>query len=97
MPRNRVENRVHHIINPYIVQEQSNLFKQIFIRLLNSSHTSNHRRSTFAGLNAVARNTILDDSVREIVMMLEDNVLAKFKLSPGLQRLEQRELMEIGE
>ena len=73
------------------------LFENTFIRLLNLSHTSNRRRNTFTGLHDVARNTILDDSVREIVMMLEHNVLAKFKLSPGLKRLEQRELMEIGE
>ena len=90
-PRHRI--RILYKHNPI----NNPLFENTFIRLLNLSHTSNRRRNTFTGLHDVARNTILDDSVREIVMMLEHNVLAKFKLSPGLKRLEQRELMEIGE
>lgn len=39
---------------------------------------------------------MLDEPVGEIVLMLEQNVLAKFKLSPAMQQREQRKLVEKG-
>lgn len=35
--------------------------------------------------------------MREIILMLEQNVLAKFKLTPEMQQRERRKVIELGE
>lgn len=55
-----------------------------------------NRRNVFASLHAVTRATILEAPVRDIVLMLEQNILAKFKLTPEMQQREERKLVELG-
>ena len=65
--------------------------------LLQPSCTSKFRRSTFTSLDEGTRSTILEEPVGEIVLMLEQNLLSKFKLTPAMQQREQRKLVDIGE
>lgn len=51
----------------------------------------------FTSLDAVTRRTILEAPTREIVLMLEHNVLAKFRLTPEMQQRERRKLIALGE
>lgn len=53
-------------------------------------------RTTFTSLNEVTRSTILEAPVEEIIMMLEQNILAKFKLTPKMKQREERKLVELG-
>ena len=55
-----------------------------------------NRRNTFTSLHEGTRRTILETAVREIVLLLEQNILAKFKLTPEMQQREERKLVELG-
>jgi len=46
-------------------------------------------KETFSGLDEVSRRGVLQEPLKEIVKILEDNLLAKFKQSPGMQRRRQ--------
>lgn len=50
----------------------------------------------FTCLDEVTRSIILEEPVGEIVLMLEQNILSKFKLTPAMQQRERRKLVEIG-
>jgi len=60
-------------------------------------HTSNTFREEFTALEENARAIILEPSMREIVRMLEQNLLEKFKCTPAMkQRLANKRRMERG-
>eukprot|EP00904_Undaria_pinnatifida_P000027 jgi/Undpi1/10024/HiC_scaffold_28.g12478.m1 len=52
-------------------------------------------RSTFTNLHEIKRSTILEEAMREIVLLLEHNLLAKFKLTPAMQQRKQKELLAL--
>lgn len=94
-------NRPHGILNRYTRVPEALIpslpYSKRYFRLRRPSHASFLRRNTFTSLSEVTRSAILEAAVGEIVLMLEQNILAKFKATPEMKKREQRKLVEIGE
>lgn len=72
------------------------LYRKPSSRFLKPLHISTCRRSAFTRLDEVERSTILEEPVGEIVLLLEQNILAKFKLTTAMRQREQRKRVEMG-